>query len=140
MPAEVPADGSKAPPSKQYRVDRADRKASFVLYFVDLPPSTLDQKKFEEFYYKQRDEIIERNAGKIRLETNLSLTGHPGREFQVATAQGATVIQRMYIVEDANCIRLYMLQATVIGHHGPGMAARYMDSLKLPPRNEQRRG
>jgi DNA-directed RNA polymerase subunit RPC12/RpoP len=139
IPPDKPLVAVKLPECKQYRLDRPDKSASFLLYFAPLPPSATSQQMFEEFYHKQRDDLIERNSGSIRLETKLSWKGHPGREVQIITAQGQTVIQRMYLVENSNDIRLYVLQATVTGDNGPGMAAKYLDSLQLPPRNDPRR-
>ncbi len=134
VPSEPPPEGVEAPESKHFRVDRPDRDAWFSLYLVHLPPYVLDQQTFDEFYFNLRDEVIDRSAGRLRLETPLSWKGHFGREFQVETPRGQTIVQRMYFVEHPNYIRLYVLQATVGGKHGPATAAKYLDSLKLPPR------
>jgi hypothetical protein len=131
-PLEEPKEG--APAATQYSLQRKDKDCIFTICYINLPPQIFDRKGFDNLYGVRREDSLRASYGRLRTETDITLNGHPGREFQLDLPGGWFIVERLYFVESPSYVRLYILQANVGSKYGDVEAAKFLNSLKLPPR------
>jgi hypothetical protein len=117
---------------QKYMVNLNKHKSSFVLCLWDFPQPALAQRIFEEAYKAERDHVVSVTRSKVVKETDITLDGCAGREFQVQDSRGTMLIERMYLIKRRASFRLYTVAVTGRGFSpSTGDAAKFFTSFKI---------
>jgi hypothetical protein len=117
---------------RKFTVIRPRDDQVFILSVSSRSATDLVNASFEELYDAQRDFILRSVNGKLVRERDISLDGHPGKEFQGQYSKGGSLVGRIYLVKGPPGDRVYIL---LVGGAGvkpdAGNAARFLDSFQL---------
>jgi len=92
----VPAPDGKETEMKEFKwlvINRGQYRVTYYDYPRDVESSGESQKVFDRL----RDLTVAKGPGKVEVDKELMLSGHPGREIRINDEKG-TDIQRFYLV------------------------------------------
>lgn len=131
-PEPLPIDGLGVVAAQKHMVERKWEDAVFVVSYLDMNQVVLANTTFETLYVAERDNMLKTTNGRLGKETEISLAGYRGKEFQASVKGGGTIIMRMYLVPGPGRDRIYILMAGGSRMKpGKGDAAKFFDSFKL---------
>jgi hypothetical protein len=121
------------------------RTSAYYSIFYTIFPFDIERKPevLNRFLNNTRDNSVTRINGKVLVETDISLDGHPGRMMKVATPDGTIIRSKKIAVGN----RLYQiivatpkeLLAPDSGLFDESRATKFLDSFKLAKPEDSRR-
>jgi hypothetical protein len=127
-PARTNASGLAG--GRKFSVVRAADDVGYCLCTLDAAAGGLPRNAIVEVYQAERDHMLKASKAQLTSESDLTLGGRFGKEFQARLADGKNLVVRFYFGSD----RVYVLLAG-----GPkvrsdsGDAARFFGSFHIEP-------
>jgi hypothetical protein len=116
-----------------YVVELDRPRARFAFSCYDCNAEEMVRSPFPERAAAARDQRLRTTRGRVVHEAEVTAEGQPGREYQIETADGDVLIERMFLARQGRVWRVFVLSAV-----GPtlrpdkGAVARFFNSFRFP--------
>jgi hypothetical protein len=117
---------------RRFALNRPDDEASFLLTYSDRTKEAVQRWTFNALYKEERDYMVKWVDGDLKGEADITVAGHPGKEFRIEKGKLGTIYARIFLVEGDPHDRMYILVAG--GAHFravPDDARKFFESFAL---------